>query len=129
MKTRLGSLFLILLLASGALAGVPLHSANENHCGMQEMMDMDCCKKAQQQELTPEVVNAKLCCVLNCSQNETTPPSGSVRIAPPLLIASPSHPAIASKLPTRTVLVPELDSLHGPPGLPPVYLRTVTFLI
>jgi hypothetical protein len=128
MKTRLGSLFLLFVLASGALAGMPLHFG-ENGCGMQDMMGMDCCKKAQLQVLTPEVADAKLCCALDCSQNVTTAPSRNVRPTAPLLIDAPSHPATALELPAGAKLIPKLDYMHGPPGLPPVYLRTLTLLI
>lgn len=42
---RLASLFLLLVLAGSALAGVPLQFG-ENECSMGGMMDMDCCKAA-----------------------------------------------------------------------------------
>ena len=128
MKARLGSLFLICVLAGSALAGVPLH-VGESLCGMQGMMDMDCCQKAQLKDLTPEVANAKLCCALNCSENGTTSPSGNVRLASPLATDAPSHPASVSHFPPQTQVIPKLDYLHGPPGLPPVYLRALTLLI
>jgi len=43
MKKWLTSLLLILALASGVLAGMPLHSGNENS------QMMDCCKKSKKQ--------------------------------------------------------------------------------
>ena len=127
MKTHLGSLFLIFALASGVLAGAPLHF-DDSHCGMQDMSGNDCCTKAHQQVLTPDVAKARLCCVINCSQTEATTPPTSVRVTPPLFIDASPHPAVDSEFPTQP-LSTELDSLHGPPKFPPVYLRTLTLLI
>src|ERR1043166_9440824 len=72
MKARITSLVVLLILAGGAVSGVPLHS-NEQECSMPGMAGMDCCKKAAQAEsLAPEVVTARLCCALICSQSGTT---------------------------------------------------------
>src|SRR5215475_5171021 len=112
MKKRLASLFLLLTLFSSALAGVPL-TFGEGDCGMSGMMDMDCCKKAMLQELTPEVADAKLCCALNCAQNGTTSPANGVRLAPPAP-ARAVHVAIVRPLPILpTVQSHRLDRLHG----------------
>src|SRR5207244_1843884 len=75
---RLAALFLLLVLATSAFAGVPLHFG-ESECGMESMMDMDCCKAALLQNQTPEVADAKLCCTLNCAQNGPTSPPNFVR--------------------------------------------------
>jgi len=128
MKKRLASLFLLLVLATGALAGVPL-LFGENECSMESMMDMDCCKAALLQQQTPEVADAKLCCALNCAQNGTTTPPGSVRISPPSPAGTSSPPAIAQALPISSFRFQSIDRLHGPPVPAPSYLRNLALLI
>ena len=128
MKKRLASLFLLLVLASSAFAGVPLHFG-ESECGMESMMDMDCCKAALLQIQTPEVADAKLCCALNCAQNGTTSPPNIVRATPPSPTRAPSHPAIAQPLPQSSLLSHRIDRLHGPPNAGPTYLRNLALLI
>src|SRR4051812_4188112 len=67
MFTRVSSVLMLLLLSVGALGGMPMHAPESGECPMGEgMQQMDCCKKAQQQELSSEVVSAKLCCSINC---------------------------------------------------------------
>ena len=127
MKKRLASLFLLLVLVGSAFAGVPLRSG-ESDCGM-SMMDMDCCKAALLQQQTPEVANAKLCCALNCAQNGTTSPSGSVRITAPSPVPMSSSPALAQALPVLSFRFQSIDSLHGPPVSAPSYLRNLALLI
>jgi len=128
MKKRLASLFLLLVLAGGAFAGVPLHFG-ESNCSMDGMMDMDCCKAALMQTETPEVADAKLCCALNCAQNGTTFPTGSIRVTPPLPTRTASHPAIAQPLPNSASRFRRSDRLHGPPGAARAYLRNLALLI
>ena len=128
MKKRLASLFLLLVLAGGALAGVPL-PAGQSDCGMSGMMDMDCCKKAQLQELTPEVASAKLCCAINCAQNGTTSPPRTVRVMQPPPAAALADKAVLRALPVPSTQVHRFDRLHGPPGSPPTYLRNLALLI
>jgi hypothetical protein len=125
---RLSSLFLLLVLATSALAGVPLHFG-ESECGMESMMDMDCCKAALLQNQTPEVADAKLCCAMNCAQNGTTSPPNVVRVTPPSPARAPSHPAIAQSLPQSSFLFHRIDRLHGPPNAGPTYLRNLALLI
>ena len=125
---RLASLFLLLVLFSGAFAGMPLPFGGSD-CGMSGMMDMDCCNKARLQELTPEVADAKLCCALNCAQSGTTSPPGSVRITPPAPARVLQHVTIASALPTPLFRAEVFGRLHSPPGSPPTYLRNLTLLI
>jgi hypothetical protein len=70
MFARVSSILMLLLLSVNALGGMPLHAPESGECPMAEgMQQMDCCKKAQQQEMTSEVVSAKLCCSLNCPEN------------------------------------------------------------
>jgi hypothetical protein len=127
MKKRLASLVLLLVLAGSAFAGVPLHFG-ESECGM-SMMAMDCCKAALLQQQTPEVADAKLCCALNCAQNGTTSPPGSVRITPPSPARMSSSPSIAQALPNPSFRLRSIDRLHGPPVSAPSYLRNLALLI
>ncbi len=127
MKKRLASLFLLLVLVGSAFAGVPLYSG-ESDCGM-SMMDMDCCKAALLQQQTLEVADAKLCCALNCAQNGTTTPPGSVRITPPSPVRMSSSPALAQALPILSFRSQSIDRLHGPPVPASAYLRNLALLI
>jgi hypothetical protein len=127
MKKRLASLFLLLVLVGSAFVGAPLHSG-ESDCGI-SMMDMDCCKAALLQQQTPEVADAKLCCALNCAQNGTTTPPGSVRITPPAPARTSSPPAIAQALPNSSFRSQSIDRLHGPPVPAPSYLHNLALLI
>ena len=125
MKTRLASLFLVLVLAGSASAGLPLPfgaAACDMHGGM------DCCQLALTQSTTPEAANAKLCCVLNCAQNGTTSPPNVVRTSSPPSVQPPSHPAAAHS-PQIEPSAHLIDRLHGPPKCAPVYLRNLALLI
>jgi hypothetical protein len=126
---RLASLFLLLVLAGSAFAGVPLHFG-ESECGMDGMMDMDCCKAALLQEETPKVADAKLCCALYCAQNGTTSPPNAVRVTPPSPARTPFHALTTGSLPSPSLRFEPIDRLHGPPGsAAPVYLRNLALLI
>ena len=128
MKKRLASLVLLLVLAAATFAGMPLHFG-ESECTMDGMMDMDCCKAALMQTETPEVADAKLCCALNCAQNGTTFPTGSIHATPPSPARTASHPAIALPLPNSSLRFLRSNRLHGPPGAAPTYLRHLALLI
>ena len=127
MKTRLASLFLLLVMVSSTFAGLPFHSG-ENDCGM-TMMEMDCCKAALLQQQTSEVADAKLCCALTCAQSGTTTPPGTVRIIPPPPVRASSSPIFAHALPILSFRFQSIDRLHGPPVQPPSYLRNLALLI
>lgn len=128
MKTRLASLFLLLVLAGGTVAGVPMHFG-EAECSMDGMMDMDCCEAALMQESSPEVAYAKLCCALNCAKDRTTSPPNIVRVTPPPLASASSHPALTQPLSFNSLLIRRIDRLHGPPDSGPTYLRNLALLI
>ena len=129
MKRRFTSLVLLLVLCGGALAGVPL-PFGESECGIEGMMDMDCCKAALMQRETPEVDAARLCCALNCAQNGGTAPPSIVRLAPPTQPAAPAHPATRQALFLSLLPLRRIDQLHGPPrGLQPAYIRHLALLI
>lgn len=84
MKKSLTSLFLILALASGVLAGMPLHSGNKNS------QMMDCCKKAKSKEQSKEANIARLCCAVNCNDSAPTPSGTSFNFSPSVIIISDS---------------------------------------
>jgi len=68
-KRQFTSLFLLLALAGGVLAGMPLHSGTDGQM-------MDCCDKAKTKERSPSADAARLCCAVNCSS--PTPTSSGV---------------------------------------------------
>jgi len=125
MKTRLTSLFLLVMLFGSALAGVPVRFG-ESDCGM---MDMDCCQKAMLVEVTPEVADAKLCCALSCAQNGTTSPPSSTRVTPPGPARTISPRPLPQILPVLSRQFNPYDRSHDPTGSPPTYLRNLTLLI
>ena len=128
MKKRLASLVLLLVLADGAFAGLPLHFG-EQSCSMGEAMgQMDCCKAALMQHETPEVDAARLCCALNCAQNGTTSPPSVIRVTPPSRAAQATHPLTLPVLYPRLPLG-NLARSHGPPGSQPAYILNLALLI
>jgi len=128
MKKWLTSLFLVLALAAGVLAGVPLHSGN-----MDSSM-MDCCDKAKRADQTPETGIARLCCAFNCTNGAPTSPGTSFNFSPSAIIVRDSIlKQIAAFLiikenPSSTVKVtPERAPL--PKKSPPKYIQHHSFLI
>jgi hypothetical protein len=130
MKARITSLVVLLILAGGAVSGVPLHS-NEQECSMPDMAGMDCCKKAAQAEsLTPEVSTARLCCALNCSQSGTTGSTESRLPRPSTSETVAVHPASVQPLlgsPHLSFRSSWADS--PPPYSNPAYIRHLALLI
>ena len=129
MRVRITSLVVLLILAGGAVSGVPLHS-NEQECSM-EMAGMDCCKKAAQTEsLTPEVSTARLCCALNCPQSGTTGSTESRLPRPSTSETVAVHPASVQPLlgsPHLSFRSSWADS--PPPYSNPAYIRHLALLI
>ncbi len=121
MRKRFTSLALLLVLASSAFAGVPLHSG-ESECSMgQAMAGMDCCKAALMGGERPEVTAARLCCATNCSHDGSTPPSS--------LAVSDYQPATPA-LPRSRLLTARTNRSHGPPtDSHPAYIRHLALLI
>src|SRR5215831_520844 len=129
MRTRLISLVILLAVGAGATAGMPLHS-NEQSCPMGGAMgEMDCCKKAAlAQGAMPGVSAARLCCALNCSNEGTTPSSGS-NIPKQTQTALGLPPRIPSALPSL-LLMPKPGIAHSPPtDSHPAYIRHLALLI
>jgi hypothetical protein len=120
------ALILVIVLVSGALAGVPLHSG-EKHCPM--MGTDDCCEKAQSQSTTPQVYAARLCCSLNCNVPGSTGTTSTLPKAPSSTLALPSAlltPAVyaAPTLRLPGNLTPECNQ-HSPP----IYIQHLALLI
>lgn len=130
MRARITSLVVLLILAGGAVSGVPLHSS-EQECSMPEMAGMDCCKKAAQAEsLTPEVSTARLCCALNCSHSGATTSNGTQLPRPLASQAIAIHPASVQPvlgLPHLSLRSSWADS--PPPYSNPAYIRHLALLI
>jgi|SRR5437867_1240713 len=125
MMKRLSALALVLALGGSVLAGVPLHS-NDKECSMTGMMD--CCKRAQLQMDSPEVVAARLCCAINCPQPAQTESTSAGRTSPPAV--APVHPAIAALPATSPRFSPFSSSAFPQSANPqPSYILNLALLI
>ena len=129
MRKRLTSLILLLVLAGSAFAGIPLHFG-ESECSMGQPMDgMDCCKAALMGGESPEATAARLCCVVNCSHDGSTPPSG-VRVSPQSRPAVSDYQPGTPALPASILLTRHISHSHGPPtDSHPAYIRHLALLI
>jgi hypothetical protein len=132
MTKWLTSLVLLLAIAGSTLAGMPLHSG-EQECSMSGMSGMsggmDCCAVAHMQSDTPEVSAARLCCAVNCPQSGTTAPGGSLQRISSVVIIAP-HPATIQPPPplpaSKPGYHPAQDYL---PNSQPTYIRHLALLI
>lgn len=129
MTKWLTSLFMLAVIGGSVAAGVPLHSG-EQECPMHEMKDgVDCCAKAQAQQVTPEVEAARLCCAVNCpSSGATTPTASPLRVS--ASATTTQHPAV----PTTASVIPaallRFDSAREhPQHSPPTYIQHHALLI
>lgn len=122
MAKWLTALVLIAALGANALAGFSMHPA-EQGCGMP-----GCCETAHGTERTPEVMAARLCCLMNCPQPAPTAPTATLRISPAIIVAL--HPALVS----RPIVVPDahvrfyMTNVHSSDAYP-AYLRHLSLLI
>jgi hypothetical protein len=125
MMKRLSALALVLALGVSVLAGVPLHS-NDNECSMTGMMD--CCKLAQMQMDSPEAAAARLCCAINCSQPAQTESTSAARRSTPAV--APVHPAVAALPATSPRFSPFGNSTFPHSANPqPSYILNLALLI
>lgn len=129
MRKRLTSLVLLLVLAGSAFAGISLHFG-ESKCSMgQPMAGMDCCKAALMGGGSPEATAARLCCVVNCSLDGSTPPTG-VRVSPQSQPAISDYQPGPPALPASILLTRHISHTHGPPiDSHPAYIRHLALLI
>lgn len=118
-------LVIILALASGVLAGMPLHAPMD---GM-----MECCKRAKSKETSPKAEAARLCCAVNCSQSTPTSSGASFNPAPANFTITRS---IADQI--AALLTKEKAALITPSSYPreilprttqPSYIQHHSFLI
>jgi hypothetical protein len=132
MFARLSSLLMLFLLSLSALGGMPLHAPEFGECPMAGgMQQMDCCKKAQQQEMTSEVISAKFCCSLDCGGSGPASSSRTSTLSIQTQSASqPGGMASGSALPLPSFLTDQFaerptasDSDH------PLYIRHLALLI
>lgn len=127
MKKWLTSLFLIMALASGVLAGTPLHSGNMNS------QMSDCCKKAKSKEQTREANIARLCCAVNCSDSSNTSQGALFNFSPSSFTISDSILKqiaflIDRKNPVQTLAV-SFERENISPQIQPKYIQHHSFLI
>lgn len=129
MRIRLTSLVLVLMLGGSAFAGVPVQFGQQS-CGMDDVMaDMDCCKAALMASQDPRVATARLCCVLNCSKESTTP-TNAAPFAPQLQLTVVSYPPVPQVLLNSRSGNRLFGASHGPPGdSNPAYIRNLALLI
>ena len=97
MIKRIASLTLVLMLGGSVLAGVPMHS------GSSESGMMDCCKKALEQNDSPYVAAARLCCAMNCNEPGPTSNNSSQTFSQ---TGSEPTPLIALALPLTSIQRP-----------------------
>ena len=97
MLKKLTNFLLILTVASSVAAGMPVHSGGSDS-GM-----MDCCKKALEQDKSPHVSAARLCCAMNCNEPRSTSGNTSQSFSQ---TGPESTPLIVAALPPALVLKP-----------------------
>jgi hypothetical protein len=127
MKKWLTSAFLILALAGGVLAGMPLHSGNANS-------QMKCCKRVKSARQTPAMKMVRLCCVMNCSDTAPTPSgstfnfSTSARIISDSIIKQIASLLIKKEKPVSTAHF-SLEREISPRKIPPKFIQHHSILI
>jgi hypothetical protein len=84
---RLINILLILAVGASLAMGLPVHS------GGSESSMVDCCKKAREQNDSPSVAAARLCCAINCNDPAST--SGNPGQSFSRSSSQPSHLVIA----------------------------------
>lgn len=127
MKKWLTSLFLVLTLSAGVLAGMPLHAGNMNS------KMMKCCQKAKSKERSPEATAARLCCAFNCSNTAPNSSGSSFNFSPSKIIVSNSilkqiALLIERKKPIQTITVSFERKIFSP-KFQPKYIQHHSFLI
>ena len=128
MKKWLTSVFLLLALASGALAGTPLHAGNMNS------QTMKCCKKMKSNGQAPVSSLARLHCAINCTDSSPSPGGSSSNFSPSGIKISDSIIkqiarllSIKEKTNSTTAILPERVVL--PRKIPPKYIQQHSILI
>lgn len=122
MIKRIASLTLVLMLGGSVLADVPMHS------GSSESGMMDCCKKALEQNDSPHVAAARLCCAINCNEPGPTSNNPSQNFSQ---TGSEPTPLIALALPPTSIqrTVRARDALRTFALSQPTYILNLALLI
>jgi hypothetical protein len=119
---KLTTLILVFAVGSSVAAGMPMHS------GSGEPAMMECCKKAQEENSTPQVAAARLCCAMNCEQpgstNGQTNQSRRQTGAEPATSAVLTLPSTANYKPHRPGYLNTTASISKP-----AYIRHLALLI
>lgn len=128
MAKRLTSMILLLVLASGSLAGTPIFSGGDQRA----MSEMACCKM-QQMETRPTSA-ARLCRVLNCSESAPTSSNVTVNVSASAYTVSDSiRSQIASLLenakPVQGLSSAAVERKVFRPALQLKYIQHHSFLI
>jgi hypothetical protein len=128
MKKWLTSVFLLLALASGALAGTPLHAGNMNS------QTMKCCKKMKSGGHSPVSSLARLHCAINCNDSSPTPGGSSSNFSPPGIKISDSiinqiARLLAFKAKPNSAPAISLERVILPRKVPSKYIQHHSFLI
>jgi len=125
MAKRLTMLMVILALASGVLAGTPLHDPND---GM-----MECCKRAKNKEQSKAAEVSRLCCAINCSTATPVPSGASFNPAPTNFTVTESIAEQIAALFAKAKAAPITPSAYSREILPrtfqPTYIQQHSFLI
>ena len=93
--------------------------------------EMDCCEKAREQSGSPEVLAARLCCAVNCSQPAPAAPAGG--FIPQPAQAPATSPLHAAAVALQASIYPSFLN-HGRAdtlvlSFPPGYIRHSALLI
>ena len=129
MNRRLTLIFLILALASGVLAGTPLHAGN------MKSQSMKCCKKMKSSDQQqPAASLARLHCAINCTDTSPTPGGSASNFSPPTFTVSESLISQIARLlareeKTHSPPALRLESVPAPREIPPKYIQHHSFLI
>jgi hypothetical protein len=123
----LSSIFLLLSLMSGAMAGAHL-TVGRMESGMQMMK---CCKAVKEADKTPDTKTAQLCCLINCpNPNAPAPSSIQLNFSPTLVVAAIYLAAFLLKQPHQgQASVSFAAQQISPRKLPPKYILFQSLLI
>ena len=117
---------MIALLASVTLAGAAVHTG-DHECRMHGMED--CCEVAKTQSAAPEVLAARLCCVINCPQ--PAPTTSNFAVQPAQATPAQLHATAASSPPSMRppVLSRKRTTRARAPDSQPAYIQHLALLI
>ena len=125
MAKRLVMLMIVLSLASGVLAGTPLHDPNDGV--------MACCKRAKNKENSQIAEVSRVCCAINCTTSSPTPSGSSFNPTPSNFSATGSIASQIAALFAKKNVAPAAAVSYSREILPrqfqPTYIQHHAFLI